>query len=442
MVRWRGQFYERRGPCYQPISEDAVQTSLTRWLARNPTIRTELSGKIRPISTQLLRDAMLAVRSETAISDGVAPGSWVKAPPAGAVGPYLATPEGILDLGRLSGGAPVSLPADPHFFALTALPISPTGTPHCPVWFHFLHTTFPGGGAVVDLLQEMFGYICWPDCRYERFFILYGLANSGKSTVAETLQALLGDSNVAALPLDRFSERFALAGLVGKMANIVFDASEIDRAAEGTLKSLVSGESVTVEEKHSPVTTMRLTAKHLFVTNVLLRFHDTSDGIWRRMELMPFERVCPGPERDPELKARLRAELPGIAAWAMQGLARLRQRGAFTTYAYAQNMLAAYRQESNPVALFLAAECAPDPDGRVGRQALYSRYKAWASANGHAPLSSTKFYREVRGLYVQPEEEVRDGHGGDRMFVGLRLSENPDIVQQFRLLAEPPAEGA
>jgi hypothetical protein len=38
------------------------------------------------------------------------------------------------------------------------------------------------------------------------------------------------------LPLDRFGERFALAALVGQMANIVFDAAEVDGVAEGTLK--------------------------------------------------------------------------------------------------------------------------------------------------------------------------------------------------------------
>ena len=36
------------------------------------------------------------------------------------------------------------------------------------------------------------------------------------------------------------------------MANIVFDASDIEKSAEGTLKALVSGEPVTVEQGGSP----------------------------------------------------------------------------------------------------------------------------------------------------------------------------------------------
>ena len=42
------------------------------------------------------------------------------------------------------------------------------------------------------------------------------------------------------------------------------------------------------------------------------RFHDTTDGIWRRQILLPFEQVCPVEKRDPGLKGRqgrLRAAL-------------------------------------------------------------------------------------------------------------------------------------
>jgi putative DNA primase/helicase len=179
---------------------------------------------------------------------------------------------------------------------------------------------------------------------------------------------------------------------------------------------------------------MRLMAKHVFLGNVLPRFHDTSTGLWRRLDVLPFDRVCPEGQRDPRLKERLRAELPGIAAWALQGLARLREQGGFTSCPRGQRLLAEYRRESNPVAVFLAEECVPDTEGRVGRQALYARYKEWAAANGQAQMSHTKFYDEVRALYPQPDSVPREGRGGDRVFVGLRLPERPDVLQLIRAL--------
>jgi putative DNA primase/helicase len=442
IVRWRGQFYQRDGACYRPITDEAVEALLTRWLARNVAARTEENGKIRPLTKTLTRDAMLAVRSETACGDDLQPSSWLKAKPAGTIGPFLACPTGILDLGQLSEAGAVLLPPDPNFFTLAALAVTPDASAPCPTWHAFLAETFPEDKEAVRLLQEIFGYCLWPACPYEKFFVLYGGGNTGKSTFGETLQSLLGEGNVSALPLERFGERFALAALIGKLANIVFDASEIDKAAEGTLKALVSGEPVTVEQKHCPVGTMRLTAKHIFSTNVLPRFRDTSDGLWRRLSLVSFERVCPEEKRDPALKAKLRTELPGIAHWTLQGLARLQQEGRFTSSKRSTKRATEYRRESNPVDLFIGTECQTAAGAAVGRQALYARYKEWAAVHGHAPQSSTRFYHEVRALIPQPEKEVRDGRGGDRMFVGLALREPHDVVRQFRLLAGDRAEGA
>src|SRR5262249_40338199 len=78
LVRWHNHFYQQVGPRYQPVSDDAVQTMLTRWLARNAGTRTDANGKIKPVSSTFVRDAMLAVRSETAIGDSVSPGSWIE----------------------------------------------------------------------------------------------------------------------------------------------------------------------------------------------------------------------------------------------------------------------------------------------------------------------------------------------------------------------------
>jgi putative DNA primase/helicase len=434
-VRWNGRYYQRSGVRYRVVTDEAVEGGLARWLALNPDALADERGRTRPITMNLVRDAALAVRSASQVGDGVVPGSWLREKPAGAVGPFLATPGGILDLGRLGDAGAALLPGSPDFFTLAALPVTPDPAFPCLAWQRFLEETFGGDPAPVRLLQEMFGYCLWPDCRYERFFLLYGDGGTGKSTTAETLQAMLGEENVSALPLERFGERFALAGLVGKMANVVFDSCEVDRAAEGTLKALVSGEPVTVEQKHCPLTTMRLTAKHLFVANSLPRFHDTTDGLWRRLTLIPFDRVCPPGRRDAGLKAKLREELPGIAHWALQGLARLLARGGFTPFEAGTRRAAEYRRESNPVALFLEGACVADPGGRVGRQALYARFKGWAGAHGYAAPTANKFYSEVRALFPQPEAEVRDGRGGDRMFVGVRLRQPRDEGEPVCLLA-------
>jgi P4 family phage/plasmid primase-like protien len=435
IARWRETFYRWTGAYYLPVTDEEVKAAVTCWLARNPTTRTDPKGKIAPVTESFVRDVLLAVRAETEVADTTAPGTWLSGPPAGSVGPFLATPGGVLDLGQLNGPTAAPLPNSPDYFNLSALPVAPAVTGTHPTWDRFLSRTFGENAAAIDVLQEVFGYCLWPDCRFEKFFIFHGPGNTGKSTVVETLQAVLGEANVGAISLDRLGGRFDLSGLVGKMANIIFDASEIDRTAEGTLKALVSGEPVPVEQKHRAIQSLRLTAKHIIATNALPRFHDTSDGIWRRLVLLPFDNVCPVEERDPSLKGKLRGELAAIAGWALGGLARLLAQGQFTSFERGERLAAEYCRESNPVRLFLDGHCEPDPEGRVARKALYAAYRAWAAENGFVPLSVTRFNREVRALYPQPDHEVRDGRGGDRMFLGLRLKGGGGVLAAFGELA-------
>jgi P4 family phage/plasmid primase-like protien len=435
VLRWGGRFFRWTGSFYRPAADEEVKADVTRWLASYPAVRTDSKGHIRPVTESLVRDVMLAVRSEVEVPAGFEPGQWLNGRPASSVGPFLAMPGGVIDLGRLGDPAAAPWPADPRFFTLSALPVAPDVAAVHPTWDQFLAETFGDNAVIVSLLQEVFGYCLWPDCRYEKFFILHGQARTGKSTLVSLLEAMLGPRNVSAISLDRFGGRFDLSGLIGKMANIIFDASDVERAAEGTLKALVSSDPVPVEQKHMPIQTMRLTAKHILVTNVLPRLHDTSDGVWRRLILLPFSNVCPADKCDPSLKVRLRDELPAIAGWALRGLNRLLSQGGFTAFGRGEQLAADYRQESNPVALFLDDSYETDPAGRIARQELYGAYRTWAMANGFAPLSVTRFNREVHALHPQPEQDVRDGRGGDRMFIGLRLKHSSAVLAQFEGLA-------
>src|SRR5207249_4861041 len=45
----------------------------------------------------------------------------------------------------------------------------------------------------------------------------------------------------------------------------------------------------------------------------------TDHAVWRRIKLVPFEVTIPKDEQDKHLLTKLRAEWPGILAWAIRG---------------------------------------------------------------------------------------------------------------------------
>ena len=101
-LRWRGKFYQWSKGHYQSVADEQIETGLTKWLARNPGARSDAEGKIKPVNRTFVQNAMLAIRSEVAIPDELTPGSWIEETPAGAVGPFLSTTRGIIDLGKPS----------------------------------------------------------------------------------------------------------------------------------------------------------------------------------------------------------------------------------------------------------------------------------------------------------------------------------------------------
>ena len=85
----------------------------------------------------------------------------------------------------------------------------------------------------------------------------------------------------------RGGARFALTPTLGKLANIASEVGEIDRVAEGFLKSFTAGDMMTFDRKHVAPIEALPTARLILSTNNRPRFSDRSGGLWRRMICCP-----------------------------------------------------------------------------------------------------------------------------------------------------------
>ena len=156
IVRWRERFYSWSGSCYVPTADEEVMSQVTHWLVRTPGARTDRGGTEREVTQSLLRDVMLAVRTESHLDAHVQASTWIGPSPTGTLGPWLATPSSIIDLGRVGDAAARPLPSDHQFFALSALPVDPDLSATHPVWDQFLEETFRRHAEGPALLQELF----------------------------------------------------------------------------------------------------------------------------------------------------------------------------------------------------------------------------------------------------------------------------------------------
>jgi phage/plasmid-associated DNA primase len=118
----------------------------------------------------------------------------------------------------------------------------------------------------------------------------------------------------------------------------------------------------------------------------------TDYAIWRRIKLVPFEVTIPEKERIPFAKmlAMLKAEWPGILAWAVQGCIKWQAQGLGTPTEVTK-ATQAYREEMDIIGDFIDEHCIIDANAKAKASTLYATYKTWCDANGEHALTQKVF---------------------------------------------------
>lgn len=153
-------------------------------------------------------------------------------------------------------------------------------------------------------LREIYPEIQWEELLYNilcpntrpLFHIFYddGVGGTGKSTLLEVLTKIVGEAFVSNVLLDQFGNRFIFANMLGKYLNIGDDNGKNDELQNvGTLKSIITGNRVTVDRKNIAPIEVRIFAKQLFATNILPYIDFTDGGIMRRLNIVKMNKVIP-----------------------------------------------------------------------------------------------------------------------------------------------------
>ena len=273
-----------------------------------------------------------------------------------------------------------------------ALPVAYDPAATCPTGDRFLARGAPG---LAVYLARAVGYTLSGTAVEQCLLFLYGRGANGKTTFIETIAALMGDlahkARAAALMAEA-AERIPneIAVLAGKRFVVASELADGGRLNEGLVKDLTGNDAISARFLYGEPFTFRPSFVLWLYGNHRPVIVGTDEGIWRRVHLVPFTVQIPPAERDPALPAKLRAELPGILAWAVRGWRAHQQHGLGTPEAVTA-ATADYRAESDVLGHFIAEKCVVGPTTSARANELYSAYAEWAEASGLRPLSSVKF---------------------------------------------------
>jgi putative DNA primase/helicase len=300
----------------------------------------------------------------------------------------------------------------------------------CKRWEEFLIEVMPDQ-EVREYISKVIGYCLTGDTREQILTCLYGLGGNGKSIFLDTLLGIMGDyGHTMAFATIEFKERGQIsndvAALVRKRLVVASETQEGVRLNEGRIKSLTGCERITCRFLYQESFSYYPSAKYFLAFNHKPIVIDDTEGFWRRLKLLTFKTVFTSgshaAKRDKQLDQKLRAELPGILAWAVRQCVAWFQEGLSEPAAIIEDTRQ-YREESNPILEFIEDEYVRDPDGSVPKGELYKAYISYCRANGERFILGKKNFGQR--LSSMGFTEKRDMN--QRFWCGLKSNSDIDV---------------
>jgi putative DNA primase/helicase len=341
----------------------------------------------------------------------------------------LCVPNGAIDL--RTGGL---LPADPKHFMTMRGGCEYTPDAAAPRFEQFLREVFPDA-EVRAYVQRWVGYCLTGHVCEEVMGAWHGVGANGKSVLSNLLDAVMGTYAIAGDPALLVSKSATIgqaspdfARMAGKRLCYINESNISDRLNSGTVKRLVSTEKITARAMYRDLFDFQPTAKILLRTNHRPTINDSGDGLWRRLHLVPFDQVFKGAARDDKLETKLRAELPGILAWAVRGAVEWYRQGLNPPQAV-RAATQAYRADSDTVAEWLAQRV--EQGGFTLTRALLEDYAR------HAGLKHPPTVMAFSGMLKDRQLEPKHTSVGNGFMVTLRQS-TADEFEHVAASAVPP----
>ncbi|MBX7496778.1 hypothetical protein K3172_13005 [Qipengyuania sp. 6B39] len=310
----------------------------------------------------------------------------------------------------------------------------------CPTYDAFIDRVQPDA-AMRRFIHQWGGLSLTGDIGEQKLAFFYGSGRNGKGTWVEAVAHLAGDY-AGSIPIESFLDSGIkrrgdqatpdLARLPGVRFLRVSEPEKNARLNEGLIKMVTGGDPVDARHLNKGFFTFLPDFKMTISGNHKPQVKDTSDGIWRRMQLVPWAVTIDASEVDRSLPETLRGEASGILNRLLEGLCDWRAAGLIEPDAVTR-ATAAYRDQSDDLGRFLSATCVVGPDEpagacRVKAKALFDTYTAWADEAGAASWTNKGF----KAAMLDKGFEQKTSNGVWWIGIALRNGVDAEAIREGR----------
>jgi putative DNA primase/helicase len=306
----------------------------------------------------------------------------------------------------------------------------------CPRFDQFMDEVTENDNEIKKLLLEYMGYcISGTDPKLVQLCaILYGGGGNGKSVLLEVLRSLIGPQNCSAVGMKSITKDTGRYPMMYKTVNISDETPTSGFLESSDFKALVSGDTVEVRRLyHNPIM-WRCTTKLLFACNELPFTADFSQGLFRRLLIIPFNARFSHEKGnlDPFIVDKLLAERPGILHKVLSAFKDLKSREyKFIVPQKIHDTKEDYEYMGDSILQFVSEECFIKEGNKVSMRIAYRVYVSWCSDVNIKPVTynsfsrtfKTRLYKEHDGIW-DTRRSTDNGSRKERVFTNLGIGSN------------------
>ena len=407
-LRWRMDTLNRA----LLLTEEVIKDLYVEAAGLHEAERTALEHWAKTTQSVGRREAMLKIA-------GTQPGTAIE-PDQLDVDPWLlVVRNGTLDLRT---GALV--PSDPRDLNTRRAEVDFDAGARAPLWLKHVELVTNGDRLLADWLRRAVGYTLTGATGEHKVFFLWGTGANGKSTFIDVVSKLLGDYATRAdenLLTGTGGHPTQLADLRGARLIVVDETDRDKKLAEQRIK-MMTGREIKARFMRQDFFRYTPRFKLWIAGNHKPEVRGADEGIWRRLQLVPFTSKLDADRKILDYDEVLAAEAPGILNWALDGLADWFKLGGLGEPEVVRSATREYRDEEDSIGLWLAERVQFGVvDGRVNAGTLYESYRWWCHENGVPDIRSNVVLGRELGARGLEREVAKVGGRSVRVWCGIDL---------------------
>jgi putative DNA primase/helicase len=307
----------------------------------------------------------------------------------------------------------------------------------CPRWMQFVDEITDGDKRLALFLQKFCGYMLSGDRSEQIILFLLGEGANGKSVFLDVLKYVFGtyagvinakaltDRNANSIPSD-------IAALANKRFVMMSEFPEHAPLNTATVKSITGGDEITARHLYREWFEFKPQFQVVCALNDLPKLTWVDEAYFRRVRIVPFNRIFEPHERDKSLHTALKAEADGIMRWIVEGYQLYLEKGLEPTPTM-EAYLDEYRTNSDPIYQFVDSYIEEtDENGFVPVQTMLDAVKDYCYRQGLDNPTEAFTRRRLRELLgATAQKRVGQPKRPTRGYIGYNLVADRDDDYPF-----------